>query len=529
MGRSMNARPHRPARAARGLGGVVAAAAVLLAGCAGLPSQEGRPESFVLQDTAGTRLAAAIDPLAAVHPGKSGIYPLVLATDAFAARVLLASAAERSIDAQYYIWHPDQTGMLLLESLWNAAGRGVRVRILLDDQNTRGFDDMLAALGARRNFEVRLYNPFATRGARFLSYLNEFERVNRRMHNKAFIADNRLAIVGGRNIGNEYFGAGSEIPFKDLDVLVAGAAVPEVSAEFDRYWNSASAYPVRRLLGEAPPDAVQRLEERFAAARADPESKKYLDAVRGTELLGRILERRLDIEWAGARLVADDPAKTLEPEPSEGQLLLGELLEGTGPRRSFDLVSPYFVPGEKGTAALEALARRGVRVRVLTNSLAATDVAIVHSGYAKRRCGLARAGVILYEMKPQVAADGTKEKRKAAASGSSAARLHAKTFAADGERIFVGSFNFDLRSALLNTEMGLVIESPPLAGRLGAMFDEIVPPNAYEVRALEAEPCLEWIERTPTGEVRHRTEPESSAVRRAWLEFLEMLPIDWLL
>lgn len=516
-----------PALRSRGFATIAATLALALAGCASLPSNEGRGVSSALADAGGTRLAAALDPLVAAHPGKAGIHALALATDAFAARVLLASSAERSIDAQYYIWHPDQTGMLLLESLWNAAGRGVRVRLLLDDQNTKGFDDVLAALGARPSFEVRLYNPFATRGARFLSYLGDFERVNRRMHNKAFIADNEIAIVGGRNIGNEYFGAGSEIPFKDLDVEVVGAIVRDVSAEFDLYWNSASAYPVTTLLGRPPPDAAARLEERFAAARADPQSTRYIEAVRGTRLLEDLLDRKLEIEWAPARVVTDDPAKTLEPEPSPDKLLLAELVESGGPRRSFDLVSPYFVPGEKGTAALLAMARRGVRVRVLTNSLAATDVAIVHSGYAKRRCELARGGVLLYEMKPNVADDGTK--RKAQGTGSSAARLHAKTFAADGERIFVGSFNFDLRSALLNTEMGLVIESRALAGRLAAVFEEAVPADAYEVRPREGDACIEWIERTPAGEIRHETEPDSSGVRRAWLQVLMALPIDWLL
>lgn len=506
------------------------AAALALAGCAGLPSQEGRRESFALDHSGATRLGAAVAPLVAAHPGEAGIHPLALPTDAFAARVILAAAAERSIDAQYYIWHPDQTGMLLLESLRDAARRGVRVRILLDDQNTKGFDETLATLAAQPNFEVRLYNPFAQRDARFLAYLADFERVNRRMHNKAFIADDQLAIVGGRNIGNEYFGAGSEIPFKDLDVVVAGAVVRDISAEFDRYWNSASAYPVPRLLGAPPPGAAARLDERFAAARADPQSVKYVEAVRRTRLLEDLVDRKLDIEWARARLVSDDPAKTLEAQPSRENLLLGELLEdASGPRRSFDLVSPYFVPGEKGAAALEAMARRGVRVRVLTNSLAATDVAVVHSGYAKRRCALARAGVVLYEMKPNVAGGGARETRASSGSGSSAARLHAKTFAVDGERIFVGSFNFDLRSALLNTEMGLVIESPVLAARLARAFDEAVPANAYEVRPREGDPCIEWIERVDGREIRHDTEPGSTALGRAWLELLMALPIDWLL
>jgi len=504
-----------------------AACAVAAAGCATLPPQEGRGTSFALQHTEQTRLGGAVAPLVAAHPGKTGIHALPLSYDAFAARVLLAGAAQRSIDAQYYIWRDDQTGMLLFEALAAAADRGVRVRILIDDQNTKPIEEVLAALAAHANVDVRLYNPFATRSARALDYLGDFSRLNRRMHNKSFIADNQAAVVGGRNIGNEYFGAGEAVPFEDLDVIAIGPAVAEVSAQFDRYWNSASAYPATAILGAPALDAAARLQTTFAGVRADPESQRYLAALRDTPLVAQLLERRLELEWADARLVADDPAKTLDREARTDLLMLSGLAAGgERPAATFDLISPYFVPAERGTAFLEGLARSGIRVRVLTNSYSATDVSVVHSGYAKRRCDLTRAGVKLFEMKGTIDRGARGE---GARTGSSNASLHAKTFASDGARIFVGSFNFDPRSALLNTEMGLVISSPALASRLTRFFDDTIPGIAYEVRARADGDCVDWLERTQAGDVRHETEPETGWWRRAWLEFLMLMPLDWML
>jgi putative cardiolipin synthase len=371
-----------------------------------------------------------VAPLAAAHPGKTGIHLLPSGTDAFAARMVLAAAAQRSIDAQYYIWHGDQTGVLLFEALTQAARRGVRVRILLDDQTSRDNETIVAALGSEANVEVRYYNPFAQRRARFLDYLGDFARVNRRMHNKAFVVDNQAAVVGGRNIGNEYFGAGTEVPFVDLDVLAVGAAVPEVSAQFDLYWNSASAYPARLLVGESTPEARTALEARFAATRADAHSRAYLETARDTPLLAALLRRELSLEWAQARVVTDDPAKTLDRTERTDVLLLSKVTAGVA-RSTFDLVSPYFVPGDKGSAYLEGLARSGVRVRVLTNSFAATDVSVVHAGYAKRRERLAAAGVRLFELKG-TGEPAERDERGQSRSGSSPSSLHAKTFAADG-------------------------------------------------------------------------------------------------
>jgi len=433
--------------------------------------------------------------------------------------VLLARAAERSLDVQYYIWHADTSGGLLAHELWQAAERGVRVRLLLDDNNTRGADEAIAALDAHPNIEVRLFNPYANRGFRLGELATDFARVNRRMHNKSFTADNQAAIVGGRNVGDEYFGAESAVAFADLDVLAVGAVVPEVSAAFDAYWNSESAYPAASLIS-APPrrTPVEKIEER-------PDAARYRQAVRATPLVQRLLSGSLPLEWAHARLVQDDPAKVLQPPERTELHLLPRLEAAMGkPLKEVDLVSPYFVPTKEGSAALSTLAERGVRVRVLTNSLAATDVSPVHAGYAKYRETLLRAGVRLYELKPSAQTEEVEGEHRRSVGGSSDASLHAKTFGVDRSRIFVGSFNFDPRSARLNTEMGIVVESPALATRLSEALDRDMANVAYEVH-LSPDGSLEWVERG----VRHTSEPGAGVLKRLWIEFLSILPIEWLL
>lgn len=507
---------------------VAVAFAALITGCASLPSLEGRTATSALSDTAETRLGRAVAPGVAANPGKAGIHALPDPHDAFAARVLLAATAEKSLDVQYFVWHGDQVGYLLFEAIWQAAERGVRVRLLLDDFNTAGLDPTIAVLDAHHNIEVRLYNPVVEREARTLNFLTDFTRVNRRMHNKSFTADSQVSIVGGRNIGNEYFGAGSGVGFADLDVIALGPAVRDVSQEFDLYWNSPSAYPAASFVGAAGPDAAAKLKTTFATTRADPESVTYLEAVRRTSLVGDLLNRQLALEWTTAQLLYDDPAKTLDTTGRTDVLLFPELVQTLGrPQKTFDLVSPYFVPGADGTAALAALANRGVRVRVLTNSLAATDEKSVHAGYAKRRLDLLQAGVQLYELKPTAAKESRETKGKS--GGTSSAALHAKTFAVDRNRIFVGSFNFDQRSALLNTEMGLVIDSPALAQGLATFFDAEVPEVAYEVRLTADGRDLEWIEQTPSGVKRYDADPGTSWFLRRGVDVLSILPIEWLL
>jgi len=490
-------------------------ALLFLAGCAGLPGGVERPHSSALAGTGDTRLGRSLAAATAANPGRTGVHALDNARDAFAARVLLAHAAERSLDVQYYIWHNDTTGGLMCEALWLAAERGVRVRLLLDDNNTRGMDEAIAALDAHPNIEVRLFNPYANRGVRLGELLTDFARVNRRMHNKSLTADNQASIVGGRNVGDEYFGADSPVEFTDLVVLAVGAVVPEVSKSFDAYWNSESAYPAASLIA-APPARIpwERIHEH-------PEAARYLEAVRATSLVQQLLAGKLPFEWSRAHLVQDDPSKVLQPPERSELHLLPRLMATMGePARELDIISPYFVPTEEGTSTLAAFAQRDVKVRVLTNSLAATDVAPVHAGYAKYREELLRSGVHLYELKPS-AEEKDKDKR---GGGSSDASLHAKTVAVDRSRIFVGSFNFDPRSARLNTEMGVVLESAALATRLSAALDRDLASAAYEVR-LSADGSLEWIE----GATRHASWPGTGLLRRLRIDFLSLLAIEGLL
>jgi len=506
---------------------ILAAAAVF--GCASLsplPSLDRRSASTAFTDTAGTRLGAAIAPLAQAHPGLSGIYPLAEGRDAFAARVLLAQRAERSLDLQYYIWRNDLTGVLMLDALRAAAARGVRVRLLLDDNNTAGLDGLLLALDRDPNIEVRLFNPFTSRAWRELGYLTDFARLNRRMHNKSFTVDNQVTIVGGRNIGDEYFGAADDVLFADLDVMTIGPAVPAVSQDFDRYWNSASAYPVGALVDPGTGQSAQGLAERAAALRRTPAAQAYLQALRSLPFVEQLAQRRLPLEWGAARLVSDDPAKVRGEGQAQARVgvrlrtLLGE------PQRQLDLVSPYFVPGKATTAELAAIASRGTAVRVLTNSLEATDVAAVHAGYAKRRRELLKAGVTLYELRREGMA--APEPERGSGFGSSSSSLHAKTFAVDRQRIFVGSFNFDPRSLDLNTEMGLVIDSPALAAALDTRLTESMPRHAYRVQ-IEPDGRMVWIEQTGQGVRRHEEEPGTGFWKRAGVRILSWLPIDWLL
>ncbi|MDO9433822.1 MAG: phospholipase D family protein [Hydrogenophaga sp.] len=492
---------------------------VLLQGCA-LPPLEGRSTSQTLSpsEAAATALGRSIAPQVQAHPGESGILPLADALESFAARVLLVRAAERTLDVQYYIWRDDITGNLLLDALRQAAERGVRVRLLLDD-NGVAMDGKLLALDQHPQIEVRLFNPFSVRQPKALGYLTHFSRANRRMHNKALIADNQAAIMGGRNVGDEYFGATEGVLFADLDVLAIGGVLPELSADFDRYWASDSSYPVDRIVS-----ADARPSEDVAQAERDPRAARYLQALRASEFIAQLLAGAHVPQWARVEMVSDDPRKGLGLAEKE-DLITHQLAQvlAQPPSKSLDLVSPYFVPTAAGVAVFSRLAASGVRVRILTNALEATDVSAVHSGYARYRKDLLRAGVELYEMR-----GGAVPMGKAGVFGSSGSSLHAKTFAIDGERAFVGSMNFDPRSAHLNTELGFIIDSPVLASAVGAAFDKEIPTTAYRVR-LDAQGALVWEEQREGRTLRHTREPGSSLGSRAWIGLLSVLPIEWLL
>ncbi|WP_222854575.1 phospholipase D family protein [Bordetella pertussis] len=500
--------------------------AILLGACT-LPPPVDRTASHALDATQAraTPLGQGVGELADTHPGLSGFHVLGDAQDAFAARMLLARAATRTLDVQYYIWRNDMTGTLLLQALHAAAERGVRMRLLLDDNGISGLDDALAALDAHPNAEVRLFNPFPTRSFKALGYLTDFSRLNRRMHNKSFTVDNQATIIGGRNIGDEYFGATDGVLFADLDVLAVGPVVGDVSAEFDAYWASESAWPAGPLLPAPGAQTLRALAERAARIEQDPAAGDYMSALRELPFIRELMAGRLPLQWAPARMVSDDPAKGLGKAPPAG-LLTQQLRNILGePRRTLDLVSPYFVPAEAGTQAFAALARGGAQVRVLTNALEATDVAVVHSGYAKRRKALLQAGVRLYEMRRSYAGPKPQGRGRFGSSGSS---LHAKTFGVDGERVFIGSFNFDPRSANLNTELGFVIESPDMARHIAATFDQDIPAATYEVR-LDDDGSLYWLEQRDGATVRHDSEPGVSLWRRFSVWLFSLLPLEPLL
>jgi putative cardiolipin synthase len=398
------------------------------------------------------------------------------------------------------------------------------VRLLLDDNNTPGLDPTLAALDAHPNIEVRLFNPFVIRKLR-IGYLTDFHRANRRMHNKSFTVDNQVTIIGGRNIGDEYFGATEGVLFTDLDVIGVGAVVAEVSNDFDRYWASQSSYPAGRLLPPASPGSIEDLAEAAARIERDPAAAAYTEAAHESSFARDLIDGTLALEWAPTRIISDDPAKGLD-RAAPGTLLTRKLSDIFGePSSGLNLVSPYFVPTASGVELFAGMAQRGVKVRVLVNSLEATDVPAVHAGYAKRRKPLLEAGITLYELRRFLPGAATAGLSPIRSSGSS---LHAKTFAVDGSRVFIGSFNFDPRSAELNTEMGFVIDSPALARQVEAVFDDDVPPNAYEVRLSDAGE-LYWIERRGGETIRHETEPGTSFGLRALVRLMALLPIESLL
>ena len=477
-----------------------------------------------------TRLGGACEPLVQAHSGRSGVVPLPDGHDAFAARALLADAAERTLDLQYYIWHNDMSGTLLFTALRRAADRGVRVRLLLDDNNTTGLDALLAALDAHPNIEVRLFNPFKARRWRLLGYLTDFKRLNRRMHNKSFTADGQVTIIGGRNVGDEYFDAGQAPWFVDLDVLAIGPVVSDVSRNFDRYWASALSIPAARLLPKATPASLAAVAAEAARVEHDPAAATYIEALRRSPFVRDLLAHRLTLEWAATRMISDDPAKALGHAP-EHALLWPRLKESLGaPVQALRVVSPYFVPGTAGVEALARLAGQGVQIAVLTNALEATDVAVVHAGYAKRRMALLAAGITLFELKRGSSRRKANRGRWPGGSGtgSSGSSLHAKTVAVDRSRVFIGSFNFDPRSARLNTEMGFVIDSAALADAIAERFTDEVPTRAYQVRLGDGGE-MHWIDRDDGTEVVHAAEPGTNAWRRLAVSVLSWLPIEWLL
>lgn len=469
----------------------------------------------------------------------SAARPLVTGPEAFDARAALASAAQRTLDLQYYIVRDDTTSRQLLHRVLQAAQRGVRVRLLVDDLDALGKDMDLATFAAAAPAEVRVFNPFATRGrfgpAHLLELIGDARRLNRRMHNKLWIADNAVAVVGGRNLGDEYFDASDSLNFADLDVLLAGPAVPAVSASFDAYWNSPWAVPVQAFVRRAPEAAaVREFQAALQAQEARFRASDYAAALRDGGLGRALRAGDAGLEPAAVEVFHDPPSKVdpdhdgLRSPPALSARFQQRLAEA---REELLVVTPYLIPSPQGLQTLAALVRRGVRVRVLTNSLASAEwVPVAHAGYIRHRAALARAGVELHEMRP-VSQGGPQRWRNPARW--SAGSLHTKAFVVDRRHVVIGSMNLDPRSRDVNTEIALLLDSPGLGQALGGLFDEAVEPTrAWRVQWVEPAdtvPHLRWSTEDGGRAVQTAHEPGVGLARRALSALLRALAPEALL
>jgi putative cardiolipin synthase len=511
-----------------GVGLLVAA----ITGCASLPADYPRPESRAWSSPQDTTLGHAFAPKLAAHRGQSGLRLLFSGADAFAARVALADFAERTLDLQYYMIRDDDSTNALLSRVVTAADRGVRVRLLVDDIYAVGRDFALASLSAHPRIEVRVFNPFMRRGplgvGRVLELIGDATRLNHRMHNKLFIADNLLGVIGGRNLGNEYFGLDADAGFVDLDLLAVGPVVQEASRSFDQYWASELSVPIAAFVSSAPSrvdtdSALGSLRDVEARLR----DSEYAARLRSRDFVDEVRRGRLELVWADARAIWDPPDKRSSSGQRELHIRpqLRPVLERVRTEAFF--VSPYFIPGEAGVALLRELCTRGIAVRVLTNSLAGTDVAAVYAGYSKYQAALLTAGVELYELRP---VGGTSKQQEAIedALGASRAALHAKTFVLDRRIVFVGSMNLDPRSDRINTEFGMLIDSTELAQQLLARIAPLVDPRQSYRLSLAGE-AVEWTVEDEASVVRSTIAPGTSLWRRLQAGALAVLAPEELL
>lgn len=505
----------------RGL--ALAFASLSLAACTSLGPRPDLPPQAAVPAGSGSRLDDLVGPAEDAHPGMSGFRLVREGPEAFAVRAASARAAGRSIDVQTYIWHADLTGSYLAITLLEAADRGVKVRLLVDDMDGRNNNYSFAALAAHPNIELRMFNPFASRegGLSFvIEAVGSAKRVNRRMHNKTWIVDNRLAVVGGRNLGDEYFGASDEVNFVDLDFAMTGPIVRDASASFDRYWNSPLAYPMEALAPkDVTQDALSDLRQHAAKLAAEASQSRYASELRGNDAVQRLMAGDWPMHWAASyRFVADDPFKALgQGDGIAGSQVLASLKPAIAASRSHvTIISPYFVPGPQGSQFLVDVDRSGSDVRVLTNSLAANDVALVYGGYSESRPDLLAGGVQLWELKPTPGST-----TKSTLFGSSGASLHTKALAIDGAIAFVGSYNLDPRSTSLNCEQGIFVDSAEVAAQIDEIFRiDSAPQHAWSVALRDGE--LEWSD----GANRWKSSPEASGGRKfqAWLA--RVLPVE---
>jgi putative cardiolipin synthase len=515
--------------------------ALAIGACSSLPPGHDFPRvaSSAFAGGPHTRLGKAFAGVTADHAPTSGFRLIAAGTDGLAMRMQLIASAERSLDLQYFIFRGDDTGGLLTAAILDSADRGVHVRILIDDGDTEDGDDRVLALMAHPSIEVRIFNPFAYRGhsefLRGIEYSLDFGRLDYRMHNKLLVADGSVALVGGRNLSDPYFQVSPESQFADDDVAAVGPIVPRLSAVFDEFWNNALAIPAQALSGGGfDPGALAGVRARLADERLqwDRERPDYLRRVASGEPLAGLLEGRLPLVWANVKLVYDSPDKR---EVSEGAMV-GRLMHravahaAEQVQSELIMVTPYLIPGQEGMRIFSDLRRRKVQVRLLTNSLESTTELLAQSGYMRFRVPLLEEGVDLYEVRARLG-DVRGSGENAAMAGFGTYGLHAKMFVFDRREVFIGSMNFDQRSMHLNTEIGLLIESPVLAEQVAARFAAMTQKeNAYTV-VLRPDSDgrgrhLAWLTREGGADVEFTEEPERKAFQRFRAQVLSHLPID---
>ncbi|WP_131667486.1 phospholipase D family protein [Psychrobacter pygoscelis] len=476
-------------------------------------------------------LAASISEQNEIHPDLSGYHPLVTGANAFAARSILTGMAKKHIDVQYYIWHNDQAGQLLLKDLWEAAERGVMVRLLLDDfNNSAKFDQHLIRFASHPNIAVRIINPLMHRKFQTLNYITGLPRINRRMHNKSMTFDRQITIIGGRNIGNEYLSNDQNSQFADLDVLLIGRVVDDISNSFNSYWSSNLAYDIETLVSPSTnKDFLTSLDKINGDENSEPRSSLslYKAAIEDSSIDTDLINKHVPFRWTDMHFLSDDVGK-LSNTAAPSTHLVHQLrtLLGT-PNDKLTIISSYFVPTKDGVAALVKLANKGVKIRILTNSFHATDVTAVHSGYSQWRPVLLKAGIKIYELKA-TASEEDRENKLWRARSQSSTSLHAKTFAVDDHQVFIGSYNVDPRSANINTEMGVVINDSELASQLHKALDDSLLTQAYEV-LLTDQGKLQWKTIENSKVVVYDSEPKLEWSDHIWLSIMSWLPIDWLL
>lgn len=508
-------------------------ALLLMPGCRSTEAAREAPQvpSHAIAQDEKTTLGDALAADVAAHPGMSGFRILKTGSESYAMRLGLIQAAEKTLDLQYYSIHDDVTSNLLLEAVVRAAQRGVRVRLLIDGINVGAVADTFSVLDEFKNVQIRVFNPFATRDdglvGRMVTALTDLDSVNRRMHNKTLIADNQMSIMGGRNLGDEYFEENPDVTFRDIDILTAGPITAAISKSFDDYWNHKDAVPMGQL--ERPrrdPLLIRQTRAELAA-----HWEKTLKTEKGAKLLkssiaARLKDADIPLTWARAEVAVDTPHK-IDPDSGNDHSRplnrLDALLDHA--EKEFIAVSPYFVPREEGVEWIKGLIARGIDVRIITNSLASTDVVAVHTGYRRYRDDVVKSGAELYEMKP-IAGDKPRQ-RLIGKSAPAAASLHAKVYVVDRKETMIGSFNLDPRSVELNTEIALVIHSVPLSLEMVEMFEEVIDPaTSYRVTLDDSREEVVWQTEKDGRMMESRSEPAAGFWRGLQSRVMALLPIE---